>query len=309
MKKLSVVIPVHNEEANVAPLAAELSAVLRTLAVPAEIIFVDDGSTDGTAAAVRALAAVSLVRLRARRGKSAAYSAGFAAADGDIIVTMDGDRQDDPRDLPALLAPLRDGADLVNGAKTGAHDAGKPLTSRLFNAVVGFCSGLRLRDLNCPFKAYRAEVAKSLELHGELFRFIPLFAHLRGYRVVEVPVANRPRLSGRSKYGPGKLLHGLLDLITVLFLYHYHLRPLHLFGGSGLILGTTGFAINFGLSLRYLLNGTIGDHKPLLMAGILLLIVGVQLVSTGLLGEMVARGQAAGRRDYDVVEELRRGHA
>ena len=306
MKKISVVIPVHNEQENIAPLAEELAAVLKGLAVPAEIIFVDDGSTDETAAAVRACDGVSLVRLRARRGKSAGYRAGFAAATGDVIVTMDGDLQDDPHDLPRLLAALGDGADLVNGAKTGEHDAGKPLASRLFNWAVRLTSGLRLRDLNCPFKAYRAGLAKSLELHGELFRFIPLLAHLRGFRVAEVPVANRPRRFGRSKFGPGKLLHGLFDLATVLFLYQYNFRPLHLFGSTGLILGTTGFAINLGLSLRYLANGTIGDHKPLLMAGILLIIVGVQLVSTGLLGELIARGQVK-PDDVEVAEELRRG--
>jgi len=230
----------------------------------------------------------------------------FAAATGDVIVTMDGDLQDDPRDLPALLAALESGADLVNGAKTGAHDAGKPLTSRLFNWTVRLTTGLRLRDLNCPFKVYRAELAKTLELHGELFRFIPLLAQLRGFRVAEVPVANRPRRFGRSKFGPGKLLHGLFDLATVLFLYQYNFRPLHLFGSTGLILGTTGFAINLGLTLRYLCNGTIGDHKPLLMGGILLIIVGVQLISTGLLGELIARGQAS-QRDAEVVEEIRRG--
>ncbi|HNW92458.1 MAG TPA: glycosyltransferase family 2 protein [bacterium] len=306
MKKISVVIPVHNEEENIAPLTAELTAVLAALAVPAEIIFVDDGSTDGTAAAVRTQAGATLVRLRARRGKSAGYRAGFAAATGDVIVTMDGDLQDDPRDLPALLAALESGADLVNGAKTGAHDAGKPLTSRLFNWTVRLTTGLRLRDLNCPFKVYRAELAKTLELHGELFRFIPLLAQLRGFRVAEVPVANRPRRFGRSKFGPGKLLHGLFDLATVLFLYQYNFRPLHLFGSTGLILGTTGFAINLGLTLRYLCNGTIGDHKPLLMGGILLIIVGVQLISTGLLGELIARGQAS-QRDAEVVEEIRRG--
>lgn len=306
--KLTIVIPVHNEEGNVGPLYDQVRAVVQPLAIPAEILFVDDGSTDGTAAALRALPGASFLRFRCRRGKSAAYAAGFAVADGDVIITMDGDLQDDPRDIPALLAALKAGADLANGAKPGKGAAGKTLTSRIFNTVVSLLSGLKLRDINCPFKAYRKEVVRELELYGELFRFIPLLAHLKGFRIAEVPVANRPRGAGRSKFGAGRLLHGLFDLLTVLFLYQYRFRPLHLFGGLGLLVGGIGMAINTGLTIRFLISDPhgIGDHKPLLMGGILLTIVGVQLVSTGLLGELVARSQGAGRPEYEIVETSRR---
>jgi len=308
--KLTVVIPVHNEVGNVEPLYHELADVLRTIPETTEILFIDDGSTDGTGEVLRNLQGASFIRLRVRCGKSAAYAAGFAAAKGEIIVTMDGDLQDDPHDLPRLLEVFRHHqADLVNGAKTGKGSGGRTVASRIFNRTVRSLTGLDLQDLNCPFKIYRADLTGQLELYGELYRFIPLLAHLRGFKVVEAPVANRPRLAGHSKYGLGKLPHGFLDLLTVLFLYQYRFRPLHLFGGLGILVGGIGFAINLGLTLRYLVSvpHTIGDHKPLLIAGVLMLIVGVQLFSTGLIGELIARGQAAGRPEYDIVEEVRRG--
>ena len=288
---ISVVVPVHNEERTVALLLDELASTLDGIGRPWEAVFVDDGSTDGTFAALTTLHAASdhvrVVRLRRNFGKAAALQAGFAQARGEIVVTMDGDLQDDPAEIPRLLAKLDEGFDLVSGWKTKRRD---PLTrripSKLFNVVTGMIAGLRLHDMNCGLKAYRAEVLDGLRIYGELHRFIPVLAHDRGFRVAELPVNHRPRAHGRSRYGVERYVRGFLDLLTVSFMGRYRHRPLHLFGGMGLALGGLG-----GIVLVYLaalkLDGQAIGHRPLLTLGVLLVVVGVQLLSLGLISELI----------------------
>ena len=289
---ISVIVPVHDEEHSVALLHEEIAAALEPLGRPWELVFVDDGSTDGTFAALTRLHArhdeVRVVRLRRNFGKSAALQAGFEEAQGDVVVTIDGDLQDDPAEIPRLLAKLDEGFDLVSGWKAKRRD---PLTrripSRIFNRVTGALSGLSLHDLNCGLKAYRAEVVKGLRIYGELHRFIPVLAHYRGFRVAELPVNHRPRTHGRSRYGMERYLRGFLDLLTVTFMGRYRHRPLHLFGGLGLLLGAIGTLLLAYLTVLKLTGEAIG-HRPLLTLGVLLVVVGVQLLSLGLVSELVA---------------------
>ena len=311
---ISVVVPVHDEERSVALLHDELGAALDPLGTPWEAVFVDDGSTDGTFAALTRLHAahdnVRVVRLRRNFGKAAALQAGFEEAQGDVVVTIDGDLQDDPAEIPRLLAKLEEGFDLVSGWKTKRRD---PLTrripSRIFNAVTGSLSGLRLHDLNCGLKAYRAEVVGGLRIYGELHRFIPVLAHYRGFRVAELPVNHRPREHGRSRYGMERYVRGFLDLLTVTFMGRYRHRPLHLFGGLGLALGALGMLLLVYLTVLKLTGEAIG-HRPLLTLGVLLVVVGVQLVSLGLVSELVAshheERSAGGRTSQLHVDEILR---
>jgi glycosyltransferase involved in cell wall biosynthesis len=288
---ISVVVPVFNEERSVALLYEELQAALDPVGDTWEAVFVDDGSSDGTFAALTRLHAhtsnVRVVRLRRNFGKAAALAAGFAQAHGEVVVTIDGDLQDDPAEIPRLLAKLDEGYDLVSGWKAKRRD---PLTrripSRLFNWVAGRMSGVRLHDLNCGLKAYRAEVVGGLVLYGELHRFIPVLAHGSGYRVAEVAVNHRPREHGRSRYGLERYLRGFLDLLTVSFMGRYRHRPLHLFGGLGLLLGLAGVAVLVYLTVVKLMGHAIGE-RPLLTLGVLLVVVGMQFFSLGLISEMI----------------------
>ena len=228
------------------------------------------------------------MRLRRNFGKAAALQAGFEEAQGEIVVTIDGDLQDDPSEIPRLLAKLDEGFDLVSGWKTKRRDPlSRRIPSRIFNAVTGRLSGLRLHDLNCGLKAYRAEVVRGLRIYGELHRFIPVLAHYRGFRVAELPVNHRPREHGRSRYGMERYVRGFLDLLTVTFMGRYRHRPLHLFGGLGLLLGAIGTLLLGYLTVLKLMGEAIG-HRPLLTLGVLLVVVGVQLVSLGLVSELVA---------------------
>ncbi len=293
---LSVVIPVYDEEESVAPLYAELAAVLDPLEEPWEAVFVDDGSSDGTFAALSRLHAlhegVRVVRLRRNFGKAAALAAGFAEASGDVVVTIDGDRQDDPAEIPRLLAKLNEGFDLVSGWKTRRRDPfSRRVPSRVFNAVAGRVSGLRLHDMNCGLKAYRAEVLRGLQLYGELHRYIPVLAHYRGFKVAELPVNHRPREHGRSRYGVERYIRGFLDLLTVTFVGRYRHRPLHLFGGFGLLLLLAGLVVLAYLTAIKIAGHAIGG-RPLLILGVLLVVVGMQFLSLGLLTELVTSHHA-----------------
>jgi glycosyltransferase involved in cell wall biosynthesis len=288
---ISVVVPVYNEERSVALLLDELRSTLDGIGAAWEAVFVDDGSTDSTFGALTRLHAetenVKVVRLRRNFGKAAALAAGFAHAQGEIVVTIDGDLQDDPVEIPRLLAKLDEGFDLVSGWKTRRRDPWtRRLFSRVFNAVVGRISGLRLHDMNCGFKAYRADVVRGLPLYGELHRFIPVLAHYRGYRIAELPVNHRPRAHGRSRYGLERYLRGFLDLLTVSFMGRYRHRPLHLFGGLGLLLGALGIAVLIYLTVLKAGGHAIGQ-RPLLTLGVLLVVVGLQFFSLGLIGEMI----------------------
>jgi glycosyltransferase involved in cell wall biosynthesis len=310
---ISVVVPMHNEERSVALLYDELQSVFEPLDVPWEAIFVDDGSTDGTFAALTRLHStagnVRVVRLRRNFGKAAALVAGFDQVHGDIVVTMDGDLQDDPAEIPRLLAKLDEGFDLVSGWKTHRRDPlSRRILSRIFNRATGILSGVRLHDMNCGLKAYRAEVVRGLRLYGELHRFIPVLAHYRGFRIAELPVNHRPREHGRSRYGIERYLRGFLDLLTVSFIGRYRHRPLHLFGGLGLILGFIGTAILIYLTVLKILGHAIG-HRPLLMLGVLLVVIGLQFFSLGLISEMITshheeRAQERERAELLVDEVL-----
>jgi len=276
-------------------------------------VFVDDGSTDGSFAALTRLheAAdnVRVVRLRRNFGKAAALAAGFANAHGDVIVTIDGDLQDDPAEIPRLLLKLEEGFDLVSGWKSKRQDPlSRRVLSRVFNRAVGWLSGIRLHDLNCGLKACRADVARGLPLYGELHRFLPVLAHQRGYRVAELPVHHRPRTHGRSRYGLDRYLRGFLDLLTVSFMGRYRHRPLHLFGGLGLSLFAVGVGLLVYLTVVKVQGHAIGD-RPLLTLGVLLVVVGLQFFSLGLISELITshheeRSPARERAELHVDEVL-----
>jgi glycosyltransferase involved in cell wall biosynthesis len=309
---ISVVVPVHDEERSVALLYEELEAALEPGGEPWEAVFVDDGSADGSFAALTRLHArtpnTRVVRLRRNFGKSTALATGFAQAAGETIVTIDSDLQDDPAQIPRLLAKLDEGFDLVSGWKTQRRDPWRRrLLSRIFNAVTGRVSGVRLHDMNCGLKAYRAEVVHGLALYGELHRFIPVLAHYHGFRIAELPVNHRPRTHGRSRYGMERYLRGFLDLLTVTFMGRYRHRPLHLFGGLGLFLGFLGTAVLVYLTVLKATGEAIG-HRPLLTLGVLLVVVGLQFFSLGLLSEMVTSHHeervGAEERERAQVEEV-----
>ncbi|HEX7311306.1 MAG TPA: glycosyltransferase family 2 protein [Gaiellaceae bacterium] len=310
---ISVVVPVHNEERSVGLLHEELQAALDPLGEEWEAVYVDDGSTDESFSALTRLHArednVRVVRLRRNFGKSAALAAGFAQAAGARVVTIDGDQQDDPSEIPRLLAKLEEGFDVVSGWKTRRRDPlSRRLPSKLFNWVAGWMSGLRLHDMNCGIKAYRAEVVHNLVLYGELHRFIPVLAHEQGYRVAELPVNHRPREHGRSRYGMERYLRGFLDLLTVSFMGRYRHRPLHLFGGLGLLLGGSGVVLLVYLTIVKLTGHAIGQ-RPLLTLGVLLVVVGMQFFTLGLISEMITshheeRSVARDQRDVHVEEVL-----
>jgi glycosyltransferase involved in cell wall biosynthesis len=309
---ISIVIPLHNEERSIALLYDELQAALEPLEQEWEAVFVDDGSVDGSFAALTRLhdanENVRVVRLRRNFGKAAALAAGFGQARGEIVVTIDADLQDDPAEIPRLLVKLDEGFDLVSGWKTRRRDPlRRRVLSRIFNWVTGRVSGLRLHDMNCGLKAYRAEVVRGMPLYGELHRFIPVLAQYRGFRVAELPVNHRPREHGRSRYGVERYIRGFLDLLTVSFIGRYRHRPLHLFGGLGLILGLFGVAILVYLTVVKALGHAIGE-RPLLTLGVLLVVVGLQFFSLGLISEMLTSQHeetAVGRQQAEFhVDEI-----
>ncbi len=305
---ISVVVPVHDEERSVALLYDELRSALEPLDTPWEAIFVDDGSTDGTFSALTRLHAaernVRVVRLRRNFGKATALVAGFDQARGETVVTIDGDLQDDPAEIPRLLAKLDEGFDLVSGWKTHRRDPlSRRILSRIFNRVTSAFSGVRLHDMNCGLKAYRAEVVHGLRLYGELHRFIPVLAHYRGFRIAELPVNHRPREHGRSRYGVERYVRGFLDLLTVSFIGRYRHRPLHLFGGLGLILGFIGSAILVYLTVVKALGHAIGQ-RPLLLLGVLLVVIGMQFFSLGLISEMITSQHEERVQERDRAELL-----
>lgn len=308
IRSISVVVPVLDEVESLRPLYQELTETLDTLGLPYELIFIDDGSTDGTDRVLRALHAeddrIQVIQFRRNFGKSAALAAGFAAAGGDAIITMDADLQDVPAEIPNLLAELEAGADLVSGWKFPRHDPwSKTLPSSIFNAVVRLLSGVRLHDFNCGLKAYRADVVQELHLYGELHRYVPVLAHFRGFRVTELKVQHRPRQFGRSKFGAARFARGFFDLLTVLFLTQYNRRPLHFFGWFGLVTLLLGFGINAYLAVLWFLGEPIG-HRPLLTLGVLLMIIGAQFVVFGLLAEMIAH--TSPQREFSVRRHLGR---
>jgi len=288
---LSVVVPAYNEEESLEPLYRELIAELSHVNRPFEIIFVDDGSSDGSRDTLGRICAddsrVKAVCLRRNFGKAAALSEGFKEARGSVVITMDADLQDDPKEIPGFLAKLDEGYDMVSGWKFRRLDPiSKTLPSKVFNKVAAITSGVKLHDFNCGFKAYRREVLDHIDVYGELHRYIPVLAHGNGFKVGEIKINHRPRRYGKSKYGMARFTRGLLDLLTALFITRYTKKPLHLFGSLGLILLALGFFINTYLAIIWLMGEAI-SRRPLLTLGVLLMIVGIQFISTGLLGEMI----------------------
>ncbi|MEM8812936.1 MAG: glycosyltransferase family 2 protein [Pseudomonadota bacterium] len=303
---LSIVIPVFNEEESLSPLHAEVREATAGIDGDTEIIFVDDGSTDDSRRHLEALASqdasVRYILFRRNFGKAAALDAGFSAARGRVVFTMDADLQDDPSEIPRFLAALDNGYDVVSGWKAVRNDPlHKTLPSRLFNTVVGRMSGVRLNDFNCGFKAYRAEALDGLSLYGELHRFIPVLLHWRGFRIGEIPVNHRARPFGRSKYGVGRLLKGAFDFLSVMLNTRFATRPLHVFGGAGLVFGILGTGILAYLTALWFSGlGPIGD-RPLLIFGLLLVMPSFQFVTIGLLAEFIQH-QGAGRdRPYAIA--------
>jgi glycosyltransferase involved in cell wall biosynthesis len=288
---VSVVVPLLNEEATVGALHAEVSAALEHAGIDWELVYVDDGSTDGSyRELVRLHAAytnVRVVRLRRNFGKAAALAAGFEAAAGDVIVTMDADLQDDPAEIPRLIEKLDEGYDLVTGWKCDRQDSrARRIVSHVYNSATRVATGVRLHDMNCGLKAYRAEVLENVRLYGERHRFVPVLAHHLGFSVTEIPVNHRPRLNGKSRFGIERYLRSPFDLLTIVFMGRYRYRPLHLFGGVGLVSGLSGFAILLYLTAVKLGGAGIGG-RPLLLFGVLLVVVGIQFFSLGLIGEML----------------------
>jgi glycosyltransferase involved in cell wall biosynthesis len=311
---ISVVVPLLNEEHSLEALYHEIADALDSQSQPFEVVFVDDGSTDGSMDVLTRLNAettnVVVVHLRRNFGKAAALQAGFLEARGDIVVTIDADLQDDPAEIPPLLAKLDEGFDLVSGWKTRRNDPLlRRLFSRLFNWATAVVSGVRLHDVNCGLKAYRAEVLQGMRIYGELHRFIPVLASYRGFRIAEIPVNHRARQHGSSRYGPERYLRGFLDLLSVTFMGRYRHRPLHLFGGLGVFMGAVGFVILLYLTVIWLWGAGIGN-RPLLTLGVLLVVVGIQLVSLGLLSEMITsqHEERMGERERSnqMVEEVLR---
>jgi dolichol-phosphate mannosyltransferase len=288
---ISVIVPLFNEAATLAALYEEVNGALERTGLSWEIVYVDDGSTDDSfAQLVRLHEAhdnVRVARLRRNMGKAAALAAGIDAASGEVIVTMDADLQDDAAEIPALLRRLDEGFDLVSGWKRDRHDPlSRRLVSRAYNAATGWATGVRLHDMNCGLKAARADVFANVRLYGERHRFVPVLAHHLGYRVTEVAVNHRARRSGRSRFGIERYMRAPFDLLTIVFFGRYRYRPLHLFGGVGLGAGAAGFGILVYLTILKAGGAKIGD-RPLLLLGVLLLVVGVQLLSLGLIGEML----------------------
>jgi glycosyltransferase involved in cell wall biosynthesis len=292
---LSVVIPVYNETQNVEPLYRELTETLTTWGRPFELLFIDDGSSDGTFDVLRRLQAddprLRVVQFRRNFGQTAAFAAGFARARGRLIATSDGDLQNDPRDLPAMIARVDEGYDIVCGWRRDRKDAylNRRLPSQLANRLISWATGVRLHDYGCSLKVFRAEVVKPLRLYGEMHRFLPALASEMGVRIAEQPVHHRARTHGRSKYGISRTIRVVLDLLTVKFLLSYSTRPLQMFGLVGLGMGAAGGAVLVYMAgLKYLGQQGIAD-RPLLLLGILLVFTGVQLLTLGLLAEMQAR--------------------
>lgn len=288
---LSVVIPLLNEEPTLEQLYRELDAALAQTELAWEVVFVDDGSTDGSyRELVRLHAAhlnVRVVRLRRNFGKAAALAAGIEVAAGEIVVTMDADLQDDPAEIPNLIATLDDGFDVVSGWKCDRHDPFvRRFVSRIYNTATRLATGVRLHDMNCGLKAYRAEVFEHVRLYGERHRFVPVLAHHLGFSVTELPVNHRPRTNGHSRFGIERYLRAPFDLLTIVFMGRYRYRPLHLFGGVGTTASLAGAGILAYLTVDKIGGAGIGG-RPLLLLGVLLVVVGIQFLSLGLIGEML----------------------
>jgi glycosyltransferase involved in cell wall biosynthesis len=290
--RLSAVIPVYNESESLPQLHEELNNALKNY-TDLEIIYINDGSNDGSDNVLKTLAEedpnTTIITFFRNYGKAAALAAGFEAISGDVVITLDSDLQDDPTEIPAMIDLLQEGWDMVSGWKKIRHDPiGKRIPSKIFNLVVRLFTGVPIHDSNCGLKVYRSEVVKSVEVYGGLHRYIPALAKYKGFNVTEKVVHHRSRQFGKTKYGLARYVHGLLDLLTVLFLGRYFQRPLHFFGLVGLLLLAVGITISIFLTVGWF-GGTPIGNRPLFFLGILLIIVGLQIFSLGLLAEFFIR--------------------
>ncbi|MGI9316811.1 MAG: glycosyltransferase family 2 protein [bacterium] len=292
---LSVVLPVYNEEDNIVELHNEIAAVLDKMEGPSEIIYVDDGSSDSTLEKLQQLHLnddrAVVVEFRRNFGQTAAMAAGFELARGKVVVAMDADRQNDPADIPKLLQKIEEGYDLVSGWRHDRKDGYllRLLPSRIANKLISWATDVKLHDYGCSLKAFRHDVVKQISLYGEMHRFIPALASAVGVRISEVKVNHRPRVAGQSKYGISRTFRVILDLITVIFLLRFSSKPLQFFGSFGLISGFIGFVICLYLTIEKLFYHVPMSDRPLLLLGILLLFIGLQFITVGLLAELMTR--------------------
>ncbi len=316
---LSVVIPVYNEEENLPLLHGEIAEVAVRANVDLELVYVDDGSTDRSWSIIHDMAKsharVRGIHFRRNFGKAAALSAGFRAAQGDIILTMDADLQDDPHEIPNFLAALDKGLDVVSGWKRVRHDPWHKVgPSRVFNFLVSRTTGVHLHDHNCGMKCYRAEVFREVRLYGELHRFIPVLAAARGFRVGEIEIRHRPRRFGHSKYGVSRFSKGFLDLLTVKFLTGYGQRPQHLLGGIGLLSFSAGIVGLTYLTVTWLVNWWYPNtfqplhERPLLIYCVAALLLGAQMMAIGFLAELITAYQSRDQESYSIAEETAPGN-
>ncbi len=314
---ISLVIPVYNESESLIALHSEIDAVARANSLDIEVIFVDDGSIDGSWKTIANLAVndprIRGIRFRRNFGKAAALSAGFQAARGDIVFTLDADLQDDPAEIPNFLRPLNEGLDVVSGWKRTRHDPWhKVWPSRVFNTLVSGLTGVALHDHNCGMKCYRAEALREVRLYGELHRFIPVLAAARGFRIGEIPIQHRPRRFGRSKYGVRRFIKGFLDLLTVKFLTGFGQRPQHFLGSTGLISFSLGAMGMVYLAATWLIRLYREDaypplhERPLLVYSVAALLLGAQLMSLGLIAELITAYNTRDRDSYSIAEEIGR---
>lgn len=307
---ISIVIPLMDEEKSLGELFGKIANVMKQMQTSYEVVFIDDGSTDSSFDILKDLhqkfsPIVKAVRFRRNYGKAAALMAGFKSAQGNVIVTMDADLQDDPEEIPQLIQMLGRECDLVSGWKKKRQDSFiYTLPSRAANFITGWLTGLHIHDLNCGLKAYKKEVAIDLKIYGDLYRYIPVLVHLMGFKVSEKPVQHYPRKYGQSKYTIGKFHRGFLDLLTILYTAKYSRRPLHLFGLWGLLSLFVGVLIDGWLILGRIFGEISLSNRPLFMIGFLFVIIGIQFISIGLLGEMISRSER-NEQTYTVREELR----
>lgn len=310
MKLVSLVIPLYNEEENIRPLYAELCSVSEKFGLSCEFVFIDDGSTDETVSVLRLAAAgdsrVKLVRFRRNFGQTAAMAAGLDYASGDVVVTLDGDLQNDPNEIPKLLEKIYEGYDFVAGWRKNRQDRmlSRKLPSLLANRLISRLTKVELHDYGCTLKAMRSDVAKNIQLYGEMHRFIPALAAEYGVKMIEVPVNHRPRIYGKSKYGLSRTFRVLLDLLTVKFFLGFATRPLHMFGGLGFISGGVGFLLLLIMTAQRLLWSVPMGSRPLLQLAVMLVLVGVQFMCFGLLAEVLARTyhESQNKKIYTVRE-------
>jgi glycosyltransferase involved in cell wall biosynthesis len=304
-KKISIVIPLFNEEESLQPLATEIKKVCENSSIEFDGIFVDDGSTDKSLKVLKDLNRMDrrfkYISFQKNYGKSAALQVGFKHVTGEVVITMDADLQDDPSEIPNLLNKLDEGFDLVSGWKKKRYDPFiKRISSKFFNYITGLMSRIKIHDFNCGLKAYRRAVIDNIKVYGELHRYMPVLAYWQGYSVAEIPVQHHPRRYGKTKFGISRFFKGFIDLVTVIFVTRYIKRPMHLFGFLGALAFLVGLIVNGYLSYEWIMGQPL-NNRPMLLLGILLVIVGVQFFSVGLLGELMVHN-SQDESEYTIKE-------